>query len=125
MTLIRAADAPVFDVHGATITGGASPSRGASQTSVWRIDLAPGCVVQGHILDGEEIFHAFGGTLIATVDGERQLVEAGDTLIVPPGSTLQIEVPPADRFLAVAVLPVGVQARFADGGEPFTPPWSV
>jgi quercetin dioxygenase-like cupin family protein len=125
MTLVRAADAPVFDVHGATITGGAAPSRGAIQTSLWRIDLAPGSEVQGHILDGEEILHALGGTLIATVDGVRQLVQGGDTLIVPAGSTLQIEVPSSERFQAVAVLPVGARARFAAGGEPFTPPWTV
>lgn len=125
MTVVKAADAPIFDAHGATITGAASPSRGSTQTSLWRVDLAPGTDVPGHILDGEEIFHALGGTLLATVDGERQTVQAGDTLIVPPGSLLQISVPPDARFEAVVVLPVGTKARFASGGEPFAPLWAV
>jgi quercetin dioxygenase-like cupin family protein len=125
VTIIRAADAPTFDVHGATITGGAAPSRGSTQTSLWRVNLAPGSQVPGHLLDHEEIFHALSGTLIATVGGERQTVSAGDTLIVPPGTELQIEVPSDERFEAVVVLPVGAQARFAAGGEPFAPPWSV
>jgi quercetin dioxygenase-like cupin family protein len=125
VTVIKAADAPVFDANGATITGAASPNRGSTQTSLWRVDLAPGSAVPGHILDGEEIFHALSGTLHATVDGQRQTVQAGDTLIVPPGSELQIAVPADARFQAVVVLPVGAKARFAAGGEPFSPPWAV
>jgi quercetin dioxygenase-like cupin family protein len=125
MTVVRAADAPTFDAHGATITGAASPSRGSTQTSLWRVNLAPGSQVPGHILDREEIFHALGGTLVATVDGEQQTVQAGDTLIVQPGAVLQIAVPDSASFEAVVVLPVGALARFAAGGEPFTPPWAV
>jgi quercetin dioxygenase-like cupin family protein len=125
MTLIRASDAPIFDAHGSTITGGASPSRGSTQTSLWRVDLAAGSRVPGHILDREEIFHALRGTLLATIDSEQLAIGAGDTLIVPPGSLLRIEVPEDERFEAVVVLPVGALARFADGGEPFTPPWAV
>lgn len=125
MTLVRAADAPIFDAHGSVITGGASPSRGSTQTSLWRVNLAPGSQVPGHILDREEIFHALSGTLLATVDGEQQMVQAGDTLIVRPGSVLQIAVPEGASFEAVVALPVGGLARFAAGGEPFTPPWAV
>ena len=125
MRVLRASNAPTFEVHGATITGAASPSRGASQTCLWRIDLAPGCTVPAHILDHEEIFHALSGTLVATVDGEQHRVDVGDTLIVRPGATLQISVPPEARFQAVVVLPAGSLARFAAGGDPFTPPWAV
>jgi quercetin dioxygenase-like cupin family protein len=125
VTVIRAVDAPTFDAHGSVITGAASPSRGSTQTSLWRVNLAPGSQVPGHVLDHEEIFHALAGTLIATVDGERQTVGAGDTLIVRPGAMLQIEVPAEIHFEAVVVLPVGALARFAAGGEPFPPPWSV
>jgi quercetin dioxygenase-like cupin family protein len=125
VTVVRLADAPTFEVHGATITGGAAPSRGSTQTCLLRIDLAPGSVVPAHILDHEEIFHALSGTLVATVDGQQHRVERGDTLIVAPGTILQITVPDDDRFQAVVALPAGAQARFAAGGEPFTPPWAV
>jgi len=125
MSVVKAADAPIFDAHGATITGAASPSRGSTQTSLWRVNLGPGSEVPGHILDHEEIFHALGGTLLATVDGERQTVQAGDTLIVPPGAVLQIAVPADTRFEAIVAMPVGAKARFVSGGEPFSPPWAV
>ena len=125
MTVVRAADAPTFEVHGATITGAASPSRGSSQICLWRINLAPGSDVPAHILDHEEIFHALSGTLLATVDGEQHRVRGGDTLIVRPGATLQISIPHESRFQAVVVLPAGSRARFEAGGEPFTPPWAV
>jgi len=38
MPFIAAADAPQFDLHGATFTGLASPSRGAAANSVWPTD---------------------------------------------------------------------------------------
>lgn len=125
MAVVRGVDAPTFEVHGATITGAAAPSRGSSQTCLWRIDLAPGSTVPAHILDHEEIFHALSGTLVATVDGEPHRVDGGDTLIVRPGATLQISVPDDAHFQAVVVLPAGSLARFAAGGDPFTPPWAV
>jgi quercetin dioxygenase-like cupin family protein len=125
MAFLRASDAPTFEVHGATITGGAAPSRGALQTCVWRVNLAAGSTVPGHHLDREEIFHALTGTLVATIDGQDHVLHTGDTLMVPPGSVLQLQVPPADRFEAVVVVPVGAQATFAAGGEPFAPPWTV
>ncbi|MGE3267562.1 MAG: cupin domain-containing protein [Chloroflexota bacterium] len=125
MPVVRATDAPSFEVHGATITGGAAPSRGSVQTCVWRVNLSPGSSVPAHILSHEEIFHVLSGTLLATVDGEEHRITSGDTLIVHAGATLQIAVPPGDRFQAVVVLPAGALARFADGGDPFTPPWAV
>lgn len=125
MTVVRAADAPVFEVQGGAIIGGASPSRGATETCVWRVELAPGSGVPAHILDREEIFHALSGELVAIVDNHEHRVQAGDTLIVQPGSTLQIHVSTDRPFKAVVALPAGAQARFAGGGERFTPPWAV
>ncbi len=125
MTVIKATDAPTFDVHGSLITGGAAPSRGATQTCVWRVRLAPESRVAGHILDREEIFHVISGSLVATVGGEARTVTVGDTLIVPPGEILTLEVPSTGPFEAVVVMPVGAQARFAAGGEPFFPAWTV
>lgn len=125
MAIIRAADAPTFQAHGATVTGGAAPSRGALQTCLWRVSLAPGTEVPAHILDHEEVFHALAGTLVATVDGKAETVQAGDTLMVPPGCVLQLRVPPEGRFEAVVALPVGARATIAAGGEPFTPSWAV
>ena len=42
MPVIPAATAPSFTAPGLAVTGLAAPSRGATETSVWRLTLAPG-----------------------------------------------------------------------------------
>ena len=41
MPVIRGADAPSFTPHGAHITAAAAPSRGATETCLWRVSLEP------------------------------------------------------------------------------------
>ena len=45
MHLIKQTDAPVFEAEGTTVTAYASPSRGASETSIWQVELAAGSAV--------------------------------------------------------------------------------
>jgi quercetin dioxygenase-like cupin family protein len=125
MPVIRGADAPSFTPHGAHITVAAAPIRGATETCLWRVSLEPGSRTAARVLDREELFHALSGTLVATLDAERHVLYAGDTLVVPPGVTLSLAVPLEQPFEAICALPVGGRARFAAGGEPFSPPWAV
>jgi hypothetical protein len=39
--IIRMHDAPLFERDGARATGYASPTRGATETSLWCLELAP------------------------------------------------------------------------------------
>ena len=48
MRVIRCSDAPVFDAGGTTVTAYAAPSRGASELSLWRLELAAGSVSPLH-----------------------------------------------------------------------------
>jgi mannose-6-phosphate isomerase-like protein (cupin superfamily) len=123
MPLIRAEDAPKFSLPGLLVTGLAAPSRGARESSVWRLEVAPGAAGVEHTVDREEIFVALGGTALATLGGERLELRPGDTFVVPKGELFSIGNPGAVPFEALAVAPVGVRAAMPDG-ETFAPPWT-
>ena len=123
MPLIKSTAAPTFELPFLSVTGLAAPSRGARETCVWRLTLAPGAPGVTHSIDREEIFVALAGRAAATVGTERIEVGAGDTLIVPAGQDFALANPGSEPFVAFAVLPVGGRALVADG-LPFTPPWA-
>jgi quercetin dioxygenase-like cupin family protein len=124
MPLIQGAVAPTFDLPHATFTGLASPSRGSTETSVWRVVLAPGAQPVPHSLTREEIFVALKGNAVATVDGQTHAVGRGDALVVPAGAAFGLANPGDEPFEAVVVFPVGGQA-ITPGADPFTPPWAA
>ena len=121
--LITAADSPVYELGGLTVTGLAAPSRGARETSVWRLQLAPGTDGVPHRVDREEIFLALAGHATVTIAGQPHTLSAGAAIIVPPHTDFSVANPGADPFEAVCVLPIGGRAAYP-GGEPFTPPWA-
>jgi len=123
MTTIKAVDAPRFEIPGVTFTGLASPSRGATETAVWRVRIEPGDPGAPHSLDREEVFVALSGQALASIDGEHTTISGGDALIVPAGLPFVLTATGDEPFEAVVAFPVGGTAAF-DGGEPFTPPWA-
>ena len=123
MPLIRAENAPSFSLPGLAVTGLAAPSRGASETSAWRLSISPGAPGTPHSVDREEIFIALGGSATATLAGERFELHAGDVLIVPAGQLFSLANSGGVAFEAIAVAPAGVRARLP-GGEAFAPPWT-
>jgi quercetin dioxygenase-like cupin family protein len=124
MPVIRAENSPSFALPGLAVIGLASPSRGSSETSVWRLSLAPGAPGVEHSVDREEIFVALAGVATATLGGERFELRAGDALVVPADQSFALGNPGPDAFEAVALAPVGVRARMGNG-ELFAPPWTL
>ena len=124
MPIIRAENAPKFSWPGLHVTGLAAPSRGARETSVWRLRLEPGVPGPAHSVDHEEIFVALAGRARATLGGEEVELRAGDALVVPAGHDFALSGLGDEAFEAVALVPVGALARLAEG-EPFAPPWTV
>jgi quercetin dioxygenase-like cupin family protein len=122
MTVISATDAPTFDVDGTHVVGLAAPSRGASQTSAWRLTLDPGSSSPRHSLSDEEIFVALHGRVRAEYGDGSEEVPAGGALIVPAGVEFTLINPGDEPFEAVVVLPAGARATVA--GERVEPPWA-
>ncbi len=123
MPVIPASEAPRFDISGVRFTGLASPSRGARETAVWRISMAPATEPVTHRLTREEIFVAIAGTARFRIGAEEFDVAAGGAVIVPKDTDFALSNPNDVPFEAVAVLPVGGKARMGDDPA-FTPPWA-
>jgi mannose-6-phosphate isomerase-like protein (cupin superfamily) len=123
MPVIRGEHAPTFTLPGLAVTGLAAPSRGARESSVWRLRLDSGAPGALHSVDREEIFIALAGTAVATLSGELVELRAGDALIVPAGEPFSLGNPGPEPFDAIAVAPVGVLATMPHG-NPFAPPWT-
>lgn len=122
MPVISGATAPTFEAPNVTMTGLASPSRGATETCVWRATIAPQTPGHEHSVSQEEIFVVLSGTGVLTLRGEEHPVSAGDALIIPAHTPFLLANPNDEPLELVAVLPVGAQAIPTDG-TPFTPPW--
>jgi quercetin dioxygenase-like cupin family protein len=123
MPVIPGATAPSFTAPGLAVTGLAAPSRGATETSVWRLTLAPGSTGSEHTVDREEVFVVLAGRAMATIDGAGQQLCPGDALVVPPHRPFSLANPHGEPFEAVAALPVGGRVHIP-GSHPFVPPWA-
>ncbi|NKI70240.1 cupin domain-containing protein [Collimonas pratensis] len=124
MPFIATADAPTFNLHGASFTGLASPDRGATETAVWIVTLYPDTPAVPHQLTREEIFVGLEGRAMATIGDQSYEVTPGSALVVPAHTVLTLRNPDVTPFRAVAILPVGGQALIA-GQTAFTPPWAA
>lgn len=122
--LIDPSDAPQFQLGDLRVQGLAAPSRGARETSIWRLELAPGAEGVPHTLTREEIFYAMDGEASVTIDGTVQALKRGCALVVPAHTEFAIANPHDVPFIAMAVLPVGAQAIVGEEA-PFTPPWAA
>jgi len=122
MPTVSAQSAPVFEAGGGTtITGLASPSRGAQDVAVWRVRFAPDNPSPTHSLTREETFLVLSGALAARFDDHVETAGPGDVLIVPAGPDFSLVAVdgPAE---AICAMPVGGQAVTTEGT--FTPPWA-
>jgi mannose-6-phosphate isomerase-like protein (cupin superfamily) len=123
MPVIPASAAPSFDIPGVRFTGLAAPSRGARETAVWRLSMAPATEPLTHRLTREEVFVALAGRGRFRIGAEEMDVAAGGAVIVPADTDFSLSNPHDKPFEAVVALPVGGCARIGDA-PPFTPPWA-
>ncbi len=134
MPVIQSSNTPVFtysmpgieteaDTPHLTVRGLAAPSRGSTQTCVWRLTIAPGTPPRFGTVDHEEIFIVLTGAGTVELAEEEYHLGEGDTLIVPPDTSFGISNPHEEPVEFMVVLPVGGRAHIP-GEEPFTPPWA-
>jgi quercetin dioxygenase-like cupin family protein len=117
-------DAATHDLGGARFRSIATPSRGAAETAVWQVEIAPGTPATPHQLTREEIFVVLDGRASVRLDGgAEQVAGAGDAIVVPAGVDIELANAGEAPVRMLCCLPVGGQARTADGAV-FTPPWA-
>jgi len=66
---------------------------------------------------------AGSGQATVSIGAERHTVTAGDTVIVPANTTIEITNDASAPLLALCCLPVGGESRSPDG-QIFTQPWT-
>lgn len=123
MPIVRSQDAPTFDLQGNTVTGLASPGRGAAETMTYKVALEPDSALPQHRHDHEEVFYLASGSATAVLDGEEYPVAVGDTVIIPAG-VLHHSFTVEQAAELVVAMPSGTRFIKPDG-EGSLPPWGV
>ncbi len=124
MPVVRAAEAPTFNLPGIRFVGLTAPSRGASEICTWHLHVephAPGG--EPHWLDHEEVFILLEGKLHVVMNDVQVSLAAGDALAVPANARLQLSNPDDAPAHALVCIPAGFQA-YLHGESIGTPPWA-
>jgi len=123
MPISTLTDAKTFEADGFTLTQLAAPSKGSVELALWTAHVEPGARSVEHRMDREEVFLVVSGTVAASLNGEEIQAAAGDAIIVPPGSLLQLRNETAEPAGLTCVTSVGLKATA--NGETFAPPWTL
>lgn len=123
MPVLSSQSAQVHQMHGATFTSLASPTRGSHDNSVWQVAIAPSTPPTTHQVTREEIFVVLSGRGRVMLGDELVSVAGGDVIVVPPDTDFALEALGTEPLRAMVCFPVGGQARLHDGTT-FTPPWA-
>ena len=122
MHVIRAADAPRFQLHGVEFTGLAAPSRGSAGLCTWRLTVDPGIGGDApHTLDRDEVFLVLSGSVQVTPDGDK--LEAGDAVVVPAGEPIALTNLGSGTAELYVTITAGFTGTMADGTT-IQPPWA-
>jgi len=122
MPILRFDDTPEFDLSGIRIRGLASPSRGATETMTYRVELAGGQRLPEHTHDHEEVSHVVSGAWVVSVAGEETDLTPGDTVVIPAGVTHSSRTREGDEAVILTSMPIRTVMIRPDG-ERISPPW--
>jgi mannose-6-phosphate isomerase-like protein (cupin superfamily) len=124
MPVIRAKDAPTFDLDGFHFHGLTAPSRGATELCTWRLDIASGAESEAHHIDHEEVFIVLDGRVSIVMSGEEVELDTGDAISIPALTQFCLKNAGQERAQLIVCLPAGSQGTMADGREVGTAPWA-
>mgnify|MGYP005815618093 CR=1 FL=1 len=123
MPILSSPSSPTHERDGARFTSLATPSSGTRDTSVWRVELAPGVESALHEVTREEIFVVLRGSARVQLAEDVREVRVGEVIVVPRDTPFRLANPSElEPFEALCCLPVGGQARV--DGAVFVPPWA-
>lgn len=123
MPILRAADAPTFEVGGNTLTSFSAPSRGSQEVLLYRVDVPPGGGLPLHRHDHDDVFTLVEGTATVRLDGEPAAeLGPGDTVVARAGMLHPVTAGEQGAVLMVAML--AGTLFITDDGER-VPPWGV
>jgi quercetin dioxygenase-like cupin family protein len=124
MPVVPAPLEPAHDLGHTRFTSLATPTTGATDTAVWRVELAPGTPATPHSLTREEVIVVLSGVATVRFGDTRDSARAGDAIVVPAGVSFELSNGDDEPLRMICCTPVGGCARAADG-HVFTPPWAM
>src|SRR5262249_48282449 len=123
MSIVRAADAPRFELGGTRFTVYSGPSHGSHEICTWRLTVPAGTQSMPHTIDRDEVLMELSGGIHLTPGGE--VLGPGDSAVVTAGEKIEIgnlTEEPAEVYVA---LQAGLTAYHMDGTVFGTPPWAA
>jgi quercetin dioxygenase-like cupin family protein len=123
MPVVREEDAVTHEVHGSRFTSYVSSrSAAGTQLCAWRLSVPAAQPGVSHTPDRDEVLLVLEGALLATVNGRKTPLTAGDVLLVRAGDVLTADGGPEGAAVWTTTTP-GLTATMADGST-MAPPWA-
>jgi quercetin dioxygenase-like cupin family protein len=123
MPVVRRDEAPMFELGGVRVRGGASPSRGANDVLLFRVILEDDAAMPRHTHDHDEVYQVVSGSATAVVGDESYEVREGDTVVIPAGVQHEAFVDAGRSAELVSSMLKGT-VMIRPNGERVAPPWS-
>src|SRR6185295_19066002 len=114
MPVLPAPSSPTHVLDGARFTSLATPNCGSTDTSVWRVELAPGHPATPHQVTREEVFIVLSGRARVRLGDEVREAGAGDAIVEPPDTHFEIDVAGEEPVHALCCMPVVFHERLVD-----------
>jgi quercetin dioxygenase-like cupin family protein len=92
MNIVRADERRRTETPNATMTTLASPTLGTTiGISLWQVEMLAGARGPEHVFDSEQAWTVIEGELAVTVASEVATLGPGDTIVLPAGTTRQVQ----------------------------------
>lgn len=123
MEIVAPDDAYTVTTPHASMASLATPRRGSSELSTWRVRMEPGQAGPVHAIDREQVWMVTSGALEVTAERETRTATAGQALLLPPGGMRQLRAAGDGGVEALVAMRAGGSAEL-ESGEKRPLPWA-
>jgi mannose-6-phosphate isomerase-like protein (cupin superfamily) len=123
MSILRAPQTYTHELGPVRFTSLATPSRGTTQTTLWRIDVPVDAPPTPHALTNEELFIVIEGTATVRIDGIDERAETGDCIVIPKDTIFELTNAGTTPLSLLSCMPTGTEVVMGDAR--FVAPWTA
>jgi quercetin dioxygenase-like cupin family protein len=123
MPVARSVDNPHFQLNGNTVTGLVSPSRGANECILYRVEFPPGGSIPAHRHDHEDVFTVVEGGATIHIDEDSDELGPNDSVVVPTGALHGIVA--GSQGCAIVVTMLAGTLFIREDGTSAVPAWGI
>jgi mannose-6-phosphate isomerase-like protein (cupin superfamily) len=123
MTVLPAPPTHTHELGPVTFTALATPSRGTTQTTLWKIDVPVGSPPTPHALSNEELFVVMQGSALVRIGDIDNVAEAGDCIVIPAETVFELTNAGNVALSLLSCMPAGTEVIM--GEVRFVAPWTA